>query len=44
MGYPVIVRSSRQSHDVSVQERLWTVSEQLTGVDYDAILPNSSTS
>ena len=32
MGHPVLVSSSKQSHDVSVQERLWTVSEQLTGV------------
>ena len=31
-GHPVLVTSSRRSHDVSVQERLWTVSEQLTGV------------
>jgi NAD(P)-dependent dehydrogenase (short-subunit alcohol dehydrogenase family) len=31
-GHPVVVTSSRQSHDVSIQERLWTVSEQLTGV------------
>lgn len=32
MGHPVLVRSNKKSHDVSVQERLWTVSEQLTGV------------
>jgi NAD(P)-dependent dehydrogenase (short-subunit alcohol dehydrogenase family) len=32
MGHPVVVKSNKQSHDVSVQERLWTVSEQLTGV------------
>lgn len=32
MGHPVLVPSSKQSHDVGVQERLWTVSEQLTGV------------
>lgn len=32
MGEPVLVTSSRQSHDTGVQERLWTVSEQLTGV------------
>ncbi len=34
-GYPVLVRSSKQSHDVAVQERLWTVSEELTGVKFD---------
>ena len=32
MGQPVLVSSSKQSHDVSIQERLWTVSEQLTGM------------
>jgi NAD(P)-dependent dehydrogenase (short-subunit alcohol dehydrogenase family) len=31
-GYPEAVSSSRRSHDVAVQRRLWTVSEQLTGV------------
>ena len=33
-GHPVLVSSSKQSHDVAVQERLWTVSEQLTGVRF----------
>ncbi len=33
-GYPVPVTSTKQSHDVAVQERLWTVSEELTGVTY----------
>ncbi|CAN5462122.1 SDR family NAD(P)-dependent oxidoreductase [soil metagenome] len=33
-GYPVLVQSSKQSHDVAVQERLWTVSQELTGVSY----------
>jgi NAD(P)-dependent dehydrogenase (short-subunit alcohol dehydrogenase family) len=33
-GYPELVRSSRQSHDAAVQRRLWTVSEELTGVTY----------
>ena len=32
MGHPVLVQSNAKSHDVGVQERLWTVSEQLTGV------------
>jgi len=33
-GHPVIVKSSKQSHDEDVQRRLWTVSEELTGVTY----------
>jgi NAD(P)-dependent dehydrogenase (short-subunit alcohol dehydrogenase family) len=31
-GYPKVVASSDQSHDVDIQERLWTVSEELTSV------------
>jgi NAD(P)-dependent dehydrogenase (short-subunit alcohol dehydrogenase family) len=33
-GYPKAVESSKQSHDVDLQRRLWTVSEELTGVVY----------
>jgi NAD(P)-dependent dehydrogenase (short-subunit alcohol dehydrogenase family) len=33
-GYPKVVESSKQSHDVDLQRRLWTVSEELTGVVY----------
>lgn len=33
-GYPILVRSSRQSHDEDLQRRLWAVSEELTGVTY----------
>lgn len=33
-GYPKLVRSSAQSHDPDVQRRLWTISEELTGVTY----------
>ena len=33
-GHPVRVRTSTRSHDASVQRRLWTESEQLTGVTY----------
>jgi NAD(P)-dependent dehydrogenase (short-subunit alcohol dehydrogenase family) len=33
-GYPKIVGSSDKSHDVDLQRRLWTVSEELTGVVY----------
>jgi NAD(P)-dependent dehydrogenase (short-subunit alcohol dehydrogenase family) len=33
-GYPKVVTSSAQSHDVELQRRLWAVSEELTGVVY----------
>jgi NAD(P)-dependent dehydrogenase (short-subunit alcohol dehydrogenase family) len=33
-GHPTVVRSSAQSHDVELQRRLWTVSEELTGVTF----------
>ena len=33
-GYPVVVASSRVSHDTDAQRRLWTVSEELTGVSF----------
>ena len=33
-GYPVVVNSSRVSHDVAAQKRLWAVSEELTGVTF----------
>jgi NAD(P)-dependent dehydrogenase (short-subunit alcohol dehydrogenase family) len=33
-GYPKVVSSSDQSHDESLQRRLWDVSEELTGVVY----------
>jgi NAD(P)-dependent dehydrogenase (short-subunit alcohol dehydrogenase family) len=31
-GYPKVVASSDQSHDVDMQQRLWAVSEELTSV------------
>jgi len=37
-GYPELAHSSRQSHDAAIQRRLWTVSEQLTGVSFPAAL------
>src|SRR5215472_11499338 len=37
-GYPELAHSSRQSHDTALQRRLWTVSEQLTGVTFPAAL------
>jgi NAD(P)-dependent dehydrogenase (short-subunit alcohol dehydrogenase family) len=33
-GHPVLVDSNKQSRDVAVQERLWGVSEELTGVRF----------
>jgi NAD(P)-dependent dehydrogenase (short-subunit alcohol dehydrogenase family) len=33
-GHPQVVASSPASHDVTVQQRLWTVSEDLTGVKF----------
>jgi len=33
-GYPKLVESSAQSHDIDIQRRLWAVSEELTGVTY----------
>jgi len=33
-GYPKLAESSRQSHDAAIQRRLWTVSEELTGVSF----------
>lgn len=36
-GYPVLVASSASSHDSSRQARLWTVSEELTGVCFDQL-------
>ncbi|BBZ42411.1 SDR family NAD(P)-dependent oxidoreductase [Mycobacterium conspicuum] len=33
-GYPKVVSSSAQSHDVELQRRLWAVSEELTGIAY----------
>lgn len=31
-GYPKVVSSSKASHDVAAQRRLWAISEELTGV------------
>jgi hypothetical protein len=33
-GHPKLVQSNAKSHDENVQRRLWTVSEELTGVTY----------
>ena len=36
-GYPVKVKSSERSHDRAAAERLWRVSEELTGVAYEEV-------
>ena len=33
-GHPKLVNSSAQSHDENLQRRLWTISEELTGVTF----------
>jgi hypothetical protein len=33
-GHPRLVTSSPESYDVTVQQRLWAVSEDLTGVRF----------
>lgn len=33
-GHPKLVSSSNQSHNREIQQRLWTVSEELTGVSF----------
>jgi hypothetical protein len=36
-GYPEVVASSARSHDVDVARRLWSVSEELTGVRFPGL-------
>ena len=33
-GYPVLASSTKQSQDFAIQQRLWKVSEELTGVTF----------
>ncbi|GIH26662.1 oxidoreductase [Acrocarpospora phusangensis] len=33
-GYPKVVKSSARSHDLAAQRRLWSASEELTGVTF----------
>lgn len=33
-GYPKLVDASKQAHDVELQQRLWAVSEELTGITF----------
>jgi hypothetical protein len=37
-GYPQKARSSPASYDPQVAERLWSVSERMTGVRYTALM------
>lgn len=41
-GYPVLVQSSKASHNVADARKLWEVSEELTGVHYDFRLDKAS--
>jgi hypothetical protein len=34
-GYPVVVQSSEASHNQADAQRLWQVSEELTGVHFN---------
>ncbi|MDT0267309.1 SDR family NAD(P)-dependent oxidoreductase [Streptomyces sp. DSM 44915] len=43
-GYPRLVASSPASHDQAVQQRLWTVSEELTGVTFPTLTPEPKAS
>lgn len=43
-GYPTLVQSSAKSHDADLQRRLWTVSEELTGVHYPLASGKSNSS
>jgi NAD(P)-dependent dehydrogenase (short-subunit alcohol dehydrogenase family) len=36
-GYPVVVQSSAASHDPETAQTLWQISEELTGVRYEAL-------
>jgi protochlorophyllide reductase len=40
-GYPKVDRRARKEYDRPTAARLWEVSEELTGVRYDALLPQS---
>lgn len=33
-GYPKLVDASKQAHEVELQQRLWTVSQELTGITF----------
>ncbi len=37
VGYPIKVQSNDRSHDTAVAAKLWTVSEEMTGVRYKGL-------
>lgn len=39
MGHPRLVTSSPESYEAAVQQRLWSVSEDLTGVQFPVVRP-----
>ncbi|MET8454544.1 SDR family NAD(P)-dependent oxidoreductase [Streptomyces sp. NPDC005209] len=41
-GHPRLVTSSPQSYEVAVQQRLWAVSEDLTGVKFPVVQPQQN--
>ena len=38
-GHPKLVHGSGRAHDAAIASRLWTVSEQLTGISFDLARP-----
>jgi NAD(P)-dependent dehydrogenase (short-subunit alcohol dehydrogenase family) len=42
MGHPRLVTSSPRSYEVAVQQRLWAVSEDLTGVKFPVVQSSSA--
>ena len=41
-GYPMVTKSNAESYDLNVARRLWTVSEQLTGIQYEPFFQNQA--
>ena len=41
-GYPILVTSSKASHNLAEAQRLWEISEELTGVTFKAIDESNS--
>ena len=42
-GHPRLVTSSPESYEVAVQQRLWAVSEELTGVTFPVVTSGAAT-
>jgi hypothetical protein len=40
-GYPTLVSPSDRARDTAAARRLWEVSEQLTGINYDLPIPTA---